>query len=304
MKKAFLLGAGLGTRLQPLTHTAPKPLVPVFHRPLATHALDHLLAAGISVVAINTHHLHAEWRRAFPKGKYRGLALHFFHEEQLLETGGGIKNIASFISGDPLLVYNGDILTNIRIDELIAEHLSSSRLATLAVRSNGPATHLAVSGKQVTDIRNQLGIAHGSHQFTGIYCLDASILDRIPPAEKVSIIPTFLELASEKQLGAYDADEGHWLDLGTREAYLATHGIGEELEAGLDVARIHESAQIAEGALITNSWIGPNCRVGPHAVITDSILWPNTSVNPDSHLEKCIVHSSTPVSGQHENVDL
>lgn len=304
MKKAFLLGAGLGTRLQPLTNTVPKPLVPVFHRPMATHALDHLLAAGIEEVAVNTHHLHEEWASTFPEGSYRGIQLHFFHEQELLETGGGIKNIASFIGTDPILVYNGDILTNLPIDKLIAAHHSSHNAATLAVRSEGPAQHLAVAENQVTDIHNKLGVANGTHQFTGIYCIDASILELVPPQEKVSIIPAFLELASQGKLGAFLADEGHWLDLGTREAYLATHGIGEELVTGHDVPRIHESARVDATATITNSWVGPRCRVGSHAVLTDTILWPNTSVDPDASLTNCIVHSSTTVVGAHEGADL
>ncbi|MGJ8725595.1 MAG: sugar phosphate nucleotidyltransferase [Roseibacillus sp.] len=304
MKKAFLLGAGLGTRLQPMTNTVPKPLVPVFHRPMATHALDHLLTAGITEVAINTHHLHEEWNRAFPDGHYRGINLHFFHEKDLLETGGGIKNIASFIGTDPILVYNGDILTNIAIDQLIAAHLASQNTATLAVRSEGPATHLAVSNNQVTDIRNKLGVAEGTHQFTGIYCIDASILDRIPADEKVSIIPGFLDLAKEQKLGAFHADQGHWLDLGTRDAYLETHGIGGALETGHDIPRVHETATVGEGATITNSWVGPHCQVGPNASLTDTILWPNTTVEAGANLTTCIVHTPTPASGTHQDADL
>ena len=304
MKKAFLLGAGLGTRLQPMTNTVPKPLVPVFHRPMATHALDHLFSAGITEVAINTHHLHQEWNRAFPDAQYRGIKLHFFHEKDLLETGGGIKNIASFIGDDPVLVYNGDILTNIRIEQLIAAHLISSNLATLAVRSEGPATHLAVTGNQVNDIRNKLEVAEGTHQFTGIYCIDAAILDRIPANEKVSIIPTFLDLAKEEKLGAYNADQGHWLDLGTRDAYLETHGIGGELETGHEIPQIHETAQVAASATITNSWVGPNCEVGANATLTDTILWPGTQVEANASLTNCIVHTPTPVAGTHQDADL
>ncbi|GHC44584.1 sugar phosphate nucleotidyltransferase [Roseibacillus persicicus] len=304
MKKAFLLGAGLGTRLRPMTNTAPKPLVPVFHRPLATHALDHLAAAGIEEVAINTHHLHKEWERAFPKGRYQALKLHFFHEKDLLETGGGIKNIESFIAGDPILVYNGDILTNIRIDELIASHTASENTATLAARTDGPGQHLAVRGSQIIDIRNMLEVSEGSHQFTGIYCINPEVLELIPANEKVSIIPAFLILAGQGKLGAFDADAGHWLDLGTREAYLETHGIGAPLETGKDLEPIHETARVEVGATITNSWIGPDCEVGRDADITDSILWPGTVVEAGASLTNCIVHSPTPVEGSHSNADL
>ena len=304
MKKAFLLGAGLGTRLQPMTNTVPKPLVPVFHRPMATHALDHLHAAGIEKVAINTHHLHEEWDRTFPDATYRGMELQFFHEEILLETGGGIKNIASFIGDDSLLVYNGDILTNIRIDELINTHETSENIATLAVRSNGPARHLAVDGNHVTDIRKKLGVADGTHQFTGIYCIRPTILEQIPANEKVSIIPAFLELAAQGKLGSFSADDGHWLDLGTREAYLETHGIGATLETGQEIPQIHETAEVHPSATLTNSWVGPHCKVGPEVQLTDSLLWPNTQVAAQAKLTNCIVHSAHPVSGEYHGQDL
>ena len=304
MKKAFLLGAGLGTRLRPMTNTVPKPLVPVFHRPMATYALDHLLAAGISEVAINTHHLHEEWERTFPGRTYRGMNLHFFHEEILLETGGGIKNIASFIGDDPLIVYNGDILTNIAIDQLIDQHEASSSIATLAVRSNGPACHLAVQNGLVTDIRNKLGISEGSHQFTGIYCISPEILSLIPADEKISIIPAFLELAKKGKLAAFGADQGHWLDLGTRDAYLETHGIGAELETGHHLSPLHAEATIDPSAAITNSWVGPGCLVEAGAELTNCLLWPNTTVAAQAKLSNCIVHSPLPITGTHQDKDL
>ncbi|MDP0491278.1 MAG: sugar phosphate nucleotidyltransferase [Verrucomicrobiota bacterium JB023] len=304
MTKAFLLGAGLGTRLRPLTNTTPKPLVPVFHRPLATHALDHLISAGISEVAINTHHLHEEWQKTFPDSTYRGARLHFYHEADLLETGGGIKNIADFISGESILIYNGDILTNIRIDKLITGHLASNNVATLAVRAEGPGKHIALDGRRIIDIRKMLGIAEGSHQFTGIYCIDPEILDLIPANEKVSIILAFLELAKQGQLGAYHADPGHWLDLGTRDAYLETHGIGGEIPCPLDTPPIHPEAEIAPSATVTNSWVGPGCVIGDQVTLTDCILWPGTRVAPSSRLERCIVHSPKLIEGQHLDSDL
>ena len=109
--KAFILGAGLGTRLRPLTNFRPKPLVPLFHEPMANYALRHCQSAGITDFAINTHHLADEWQKAYPENQFEGSNLEFFHEKTLLETGGGIRNISSFIGNEPLLIYNGDIYT-------------------------------------------------------------------------------------------------------------------------------------------------------------------------------------------------
>ncbi len=297
MRKAFLLGAGLGTRLKPLTQTLPKPLIPFANRPLMTHVLDHCIAAGISDFAINTHHLHETWQQVFPEGTYRGATLTFFHEPLLLETGGGIKNIAEWIDGDPILVYNGDIITDLPIDRLMTSHMASNNVATLATQDHGPALHLSLQGHQITDIRGLVKGQSGTHQFTGIYCIDAEILDLIPAGEKISVIPAFLELIKRQQLGAYHVKgQPQWLDLGTREAYL---------EASFSLTpEIHPSAQVSPSAKITNSWIGARCNIAEGAQITDSILWDDSSVLADAQLTNCIVHSTSLVHGIHENADL
>ncbi|MFT6180469.1 MAG: NDP-sugar pyrophosphorylase family protein [Akkermansiaceae bacterium] len=297
MRKAFLLGAGLGTRLQPLTHTLPKPLIPFANRPLITHALDHCLAAGITDFAINTHHLHEAWAEAFPDGTYRGAKLTFFHEPDLLETGGGIKNIADWINGDPVLVYNGDIITDLPIDRLITGHMGSNNTATLAVQDHGPALHLALDGHQVTDIHGKVHAQTGTHQFTGIYVIDAEILDLIPAHEKISIIPAFLELIKRRELGAYHVKGNpQWLDLGTRESYL---------EASFSLTpEISPEAKVSPNASVINSWIAPDCTVEAGAIVKNSILWPRTTVLRDAQLTNCIVHSTSPTVGVHDNADL
>jgi mannose-1-phosphate guanylyltransferase len=303
MRKAFLLGAGLGTRLRPMTAALPKPLIPVFHRPLITHALDHCLAAGLSEFAINTHHLPEAWPSAFPESRYRNAPLSFFHEESLLETGGGIKNIEPWIGGESLLIYNGDILTDLSLETLLATHAASGNKATLALRSNGPNCNVAVEGDRVVDLRHARAVHPGTHQFTGIYCIEPDILPLIPQSEKVSTVPALLEFAAEGSLGACVLDEGYWLDLGTRNAYLAAHGLGSS-SPGPRGTNIHPDAIIDPSATVINSIVGPNCRIGPEAQILNSILWPNTQAEARAQLTDCILYSSTPASATHQNADL
>ena len=216
MTKAFILGAGLGNRLRPLTDRLPKPLVPLFHRPLAEWAMAACSRAGIQRFAINTHHLPEAWN-----GFGAGNEVTFFHEPILLETGGGLKNIATWIGSDPLLVHNGDIFSTLPLEKLIAAHEASGLPVTLALRSEGTAKHIAINaaGTRVTDIRKILGRAEGTHVFSGIYCVNPGFLDGIPADEKISVIPAFLELAKAGKLGAIVLDEGLWLDLGDRASY-------------------------------------------------------------------------------------
>ncbi|MCW1914858.1 sugar phosphate nucleotidyltransferase [Luteolibacter sp. GHJ8] len=300
IRKAFLPGAGLGTRLRPLTDLLPKPLVPLFHRPLIEWAMDSCIAAGITDFAINTHHLPEKWTYAESedlsliagnglaprRGSFRDHPLHLFHEPVLLETGGGVKNVASWIGSDSVLVHNGDIYSSIPLDRLIAAHEASDCPVTLALRTEGTATHIALNGAgdRVTDIRSKLGISDGTHVFTGIYCFDPELLDLIPPGEKIAVIPAFLELARQGRLGAIILDEGEWRDLGDHESYLAAHR-----EMALAPA-IHPQAIIDPAATVWESVVGPASEIGAGATVTGSVIWPGASVPAGETVENRIVH--------------
>jgi len=317
MNQAFVLGAGLGTRLRPLTGRLPKPLVPLFHQPLAAWAMDACRRAGISRFAVNTHHLPAAWesfgeplasRDATPAANgvvpfwrgHPGCELAVFHEPELLETGGGLKNIAHWIGGEPLLIHNGDIFSSMPLDRLVSAHQASDHPVTLAMRSAGPAPHIALNpaGTRATDIRGRLGRAEGTHNFTGIYCVDPEFLELIPETGKISVIPAFLQLAEAGKLGAVVIDEGDWLDLGDRESYLQAH-------REFDLApRLHPDARLGAGADPGRSVIGPGAVIGAGARLRDCVVWPGCTVAAGADLENCVVFSDTPASGHHRNADL
>ena len=285
MTQAFILGAGLGTRLQPLTEYLPKPLVPLFHRPLTSWTIDACKAAGIKRFAVNTHHIPDAWEEFAACAESDGIDITLFHEPDLLETGGGLKNIADWLEDGPLLVHNGDIYSDLPLEKLIAAHQASGLPVTLAVRSTGPAKHIALNQieDRVTDIRNMLGKSDGSHLFTGIYCINREFLNLIPANEKISVIPAFLELAKQGKLGAIVLDSGDWLDLGDPDSYLAAH-------QKLDLApAVHPNASIGENVRISRSVVSPFSSIGDNCVIEDSVIWPNAEVPADSVISKQIV---------------
>ena len=318
MTQAFILGAGLGTRLRPLTERLPKPLVPLFHRPLAEWALEACAAAGIQRFALNTHHLPEAWEHFGvvadsashpPVGAngmptlartWQGRELTLFREPMLLETGGGLKNIARWIGDEAVLVHNGDIFSTMPLAHLIAAHNASGLPVTLALRSNGEAKHIALdaSGTRCTDIRGRLGRAEGTHVFSGIYCVSPAFLAMLPVGEKVSVIPAFLELARAERLGAIILDDGLWLDLGDRAAYLRAH---RELHLG---PALHPDATLEAGARIERSVVGPAAVIKSGAVLRDSIVWPGCLVAADAVLDECVVFSNTSASGAHHGADL
>lgn len=308
MDKAFVLGAGLGTRLRPLTDHMPKPLVPVFHRPLITYAFDHLLDSGVREFIVNTHHLPGKFTGAFPDSRYKGSPITFRHEAVLLDTAGAIANIGDLVRGAPFIVYNGDILTDLPLAPLIAAHERDRNLVTLALRSSGPSPHVAFdpARRLVTDIRNRLQTGDpGAHQFTGVYAVSPEFLDHLTPGKIESVIPIFLKLISRgARIGAAVIDAGMWWDLGDRTSYLDAHrdllamrgrfpayavGMGRKerhrrIELCPPGSRIDSSAKL-RGCTV----VGEGCEVGAGAVIEDCILWPGARVAADAHLKRCIV---------------
>jgi mannose-1-phosphate guanylyltransferase len=306
---AFVLGAGLGERLRPLTDQLPKPLIPVFHQPLITHAFDHLAAAGVEEFVVNTHHLPAAYEAAFPEAKHGALPIRFRREVPVrLETAGGIANVRDLLNEKPFIVYNGDILTTLPLEPLLREHKERGNLVTLALRSHGPALHISYDAatRCVTDIRNKLGTGcSGTHLFTGIYVCDPAIHRWLTPGKVESVIPIFLSMIQHgERLGAVVLDEGDWWDLGSRAAYLEAH---QALAAtGRNAApAIHPEARVETGAILRGlNVIGPGCIVESGAKLQDCILWPGAHILPNAKLQQCIVRQGITAEGIHVGADL
>ena len=311
-----MLAAGLGTRLRPLTNDLPKPLVPVFQKALVTFAFDHLIDTGITRFFANTHHRAERFAEILPGSTYRGHRIEFHHEPELLETAGGIANIADSLGNDPLLVYNGDILTDLPIAPLVDHHFRAGNIVTLALRSGAGPKHIAfdAGSGRITDIRNQLGSgAPEEFVFSGIYVLDPKFLNLLERGVKRSVIPIFLGLIRRgEKLGGVVINEGQWWDVGNREAYLKLHrelpGLNFPSYSVDDLEwkkPIHKSATIDPTAQFRGcSVAGKGCTVGTGAVLEDTILWPGAQIASRSNLQGCIVRSHQKVSGTYRNLDI
>lgn len=130
----MIVAAGLGTRLKPLTDSIPKALVPVAGKPLLEHVINKLVDAGVTELVINVHHFPEQIIQFVKNHHHFGVKIHFSDEtDQLLETGGGIRKARQWLEGEPFLVHNVDILSNLDIAALVAQHQRTQPLATLVV---------------------------------------------------------------------------------------------------------------------------------------------------------------------------
>src|SRR5206468_9601497 len=185
--QAFVLGAGLGTRLRPLTDEFPKPLIPIFQKPLITFALDHLIGTGVNKFVVNTHKQPELFESFFRDMGYAGHSVTLVHEPDLLETGGGIKNAERHLGSDPFLTYSGDILTDINLQPLVDEHFHRGNDVTLALRDTGLASDVAFRDHRIVDVANRYGIA-GNVDFANIAIWNSGVFERIPERQKISFI--------------------------------------------------------------------------------------------------------------------
>ena len=230
---AFILGAGLGTRLRPLTENTPKPLLPIGGKPIITYTMEHLRSIGVKRFIVNTHHCAEKYKEAFSKGKWKGIPITFRHEPILLDTAGGIKNIEDLIANEErTIVYNGDIITNLPIASLVDKHFAGQTEVTLALRSRGPLLNVNIDKDGfVCDMRHILknpGVK--SCLFAGIYIVEKDFLKRLQAGKIESIVLPLIEMIKEncRSVGGVVIDEGYWYDLGTVDEYnkLKKTGIG------------------------------------------------------------------------------
>jgi mannose-1-phosphate guanylyltransferase len=310
--QAFVLAAGLGTRLRPLTDEMPKPLIPIFQKPLITFALDHLIGAGVNRFVVNTHRHPELFQNFFAGNEYAGLPASLVHEPDLLETGGGIKNAEGHFGSDPFLTYSGDILTDVNLQPLIDEHFRHCNDVTLALRHTGLASAVSLRDHRVVDIAGRYGIT-GNLDFANIAVWNPGIFQRVPPHRKISFIPIIADwIGHGGKIGGVVIDEGKWFNISSRVEYLEVHrAILREnwqphfVKNGRWPERIAGNAIVEPSAQLRGcTVVGANCRVGAEAILEDTILWPDTEIASQSRLETCIVRSRKKVSGIHRNIDI
>jgi NDP-sugar pyrophosphorylase family protein len=226
--KAMIFAAGLGTRMSPLTDNLPKALVPVSGKPLLEIVIRRLIFFGFREIIINVHYKADQIVDFLKKNNNFGIDIHISDESDLLlETGGGLQKAAPFFNdGKPFLVCNCDILSNINLDTLIAAHLQSEAIATVAIRNRVTSRYFLFDESQhlcgwkntkTEEIRMSRAVkTPNAFAFSSFQILTPTFLQLLPTElKKHSIIDVYLKAAQSHIIKGFLHDNDTWADIGT-----------------------------------------------------------------------------------------
>lgn len=323
--RAVVLVGGFGTRLRPLTSDLPKQMLPIVDRPMIEHVVGHLAAHGVEEVVLSLGFLPDAFRDAYSDGRCAGIPLHYAVEPEPLDTAGAIRFAAEDAGIDEaFLVLNGDVLTDLAVDELIGFHRASGAEATVSLT---PVDNPSRYGVVPTDADGRVtgfvekppaGAAPCNWINAGTYVFEPSVIDRIEPGRRVSVErEVFPAMADEGVLYGLRS-EAYWVDTGTPETYLGVQldlldGVRGPARSGVDdAAEIHPGATVrrsvigpgavvAEGSRVCDSVVMAGSRIGEGAVVDGSLVGRNATIGPDARVLGLSVvgHGAEVVAGQH-----
>lgn len=314
--KAILLAGGKGTRLRPLTLHTPKPIVPIFSRPFLHYQIDLIRQIPeIDEIILSLNYQPRRIEDVFGDGSTLGIKIRYVVEPAPLGTGGAVKFAAGGVK-DSVVVFNGDVLTQVDLRAVLALHRERRARATIVLTPvENPSAYGLVETDAAQNILRFLEKPKPEEITTnyinaGIYVLEPSTFDRIPADTPWSIersfFPSFIERGETFVAFPYD---GYWIDIGTPEKYTQVHrdimdgryqtspfagqpaghiSLGEDVKID-EGAAVEGPAFLDEGVVVRYgakigpySVLGRGCHVEPDAQITGSILWANGRVGQEA----------------------
>ena len=308
MAVGILLVGGFGTRLKPLTSESPKPMLPVAGLPVTEHQILAAKRAGIHTLVLATSYLAEVFTPYFGDGSQWGMKILYAVEKEPLGTGGAIRNAAQMLNlknlgEEPIVIFNGDVLSRHSIADQISFHQSKRADATLhlievedarafgCVPTDNEGRVTAFLEKMDNPITNSIN--------AGCYVFHPSVLYRIPLGEVVSIeretFPALVE--SGRPVFGYK-EQAYWLDVGTPAALFkgSRDLIDGEFHA-MSGCLIDPSAQITG-----KSSLGKNVTVGANVRIDDCIIGDNVTIGEGAVLSHSFIFHGTEVpAGLHQS---
>jgi mannose-1-phosphate guanylyltransferase len=325
--KALILVGGEGTRLRPLTCNTPKAMVPILNQPFLEHLLCYLKKHGISEAILAMGFLPDPIQSRLGDGSHFGIQISYLVEESPLGTAGAVKNAESFLD-EPFIVFNGDVLTEIDLTDMIKQHREINPEVTIALTPvDNPTIYGVVETTAAGMVKRFVEKPTWDKVTTnminaGIYILEPGVLEYIPTSAPCMfedyVFPTLLKIG--KSILSYPSD-AYWIDIGTPEKYLRAHHDlllrwGDRAICTQGESQIHTTAQIEGPALIGEECLiaenvqikgptvlGPRCQIGASVVMEGVVLWEGTQVGEQTVLRNCVIGSCTHIGSSCQILD-
>ncbi|WP_082943587.1 sugar phosphate nucleotidyltransferase [Mycobacterium sp. 1274761.0] len=299
---AVILVGGQGTRLRPLTLSAPKPMLPTAGLPFLTHLLSRIAAAGIEHVVLGTSYKAGVFESEFGDGSKLGLQIEYVVEEEALGTGGGIANVAHKLRRDTAVVFNGDVLSGADLGALLATHRDHDADVTLhLVRVGDPRAFGCVptdADGTVTAFLEKTADPPTDQINAGCYVFKREIIDRLPKGRALSVErEVFPQLLADGYKVCGYVDASYWRDMGTPEDFVRgssdlVRGIAPSpaLHGHRGESLVHDGAAVAPGALlIGGTVVGRGAEIGPGARLDGAVIFDGVRVEAGSVIERSII---------------
>jgi NDP-sugar pyrophosphorylase family protein len=320
--KAILLAGGKGTRLRPLTLHTPKPIVPIFGRPFLHYQIDLIRQIPeIDEIILSLNYQPRRIEEVFGDGSALGIKIRYVVEPAPLGTGGAVKYAADGVT-DSIVVFNGDVLTEVNLKEVLALHRARKARATIVLTPvENPSAYGLVETDADRNIQRFLEKPKPEEITTnyinaGIYVLEPATFDRIPADTPWSIersfFPSFIERGEPFVAYRYD---GYWIDIGTPEKYRQVHrdimdgryrtapfagqpaghvhrGDDVRVEDGATIegpAFLDDGVVVRAGARVgAHAVLGRGCQIESDARVEGAILWANCRVGQEAAVSGAI----------------
>ncbi len=283
----FILAAGRGKRLRPITDYIPKPLVPILGTPVLQTVLEKMSALPANKIGINLHYKNNLIKNWLDRSSFSNQIV-LFPEDPVLGTGGALKNATTFLKDSLFLVHNSDIISDIDLRRLVDFQLSSENLATLAVHDYPEFNKLGIDRGGFLKSISALSGAPNNLAFTGIAVYSPQFLDFLPGGVS-SVTDAWLKaIESGSKIGTFNVTGCYWNDIGTPSAY--TKAVIRELRNNGETVYIHPSVKgCSHIELDGYTVIEKDNEVDADISIRNCILLPKSKIKPGSIYDNCIL---------------
>lgn len=323
--KAIILAGGFGTRIQPLTNSIPKPMLPILNRPMMEHIIIKLRdELNITKIAVLLYFKPEIIKNYFEDGSSFGVELTYIQPDDDYGTAGAVAFARDFLD-DTFIIVSGDLVTNFNFKKIKEFHKKKKSKLTITLTSvENPLQFGVVIANENDEIEKFLEKPSWGEVFsdtinTGIYMIEPEILNYIPYGENFDFAKDLFPTLMQNNITLWGCSmEGYWRDVGNPQSYrevyedifaglitLPIKGIKKEIGNGIvyveegfelpekikinGIVILDKNVKISEGVTLKNVCVGANTKIKKHAEVVNSVLWENVFIGTKSNIKNSII---------------